>query len=124
MLPRKMHILLAHTFRREMTYLQGNIKMEDVTKSEPIYSSNNITITASDFKSNDKPWMAYYVTADEFFEVLRIAYDDTYGGGSDTPWHPEDMYTNVSCVLEVVTNTLSNMAKLRSGRQVKGIKES
>jgi hypothetical protein len=124
MLPREMHILLAHTLRRKMTYLSGNINMADVTKSEPVYSSNNITITASDLKPNDRPWMAYYVTADEFFEVLRIAYDDTYGGGSDTPWHPEDMYVNVSCVLEVVTNTLSNMAKLRSGRQVKGIKES
>jgi hypothetical protein len=86
---------------------------------------NNLTLTSTlQDKQEDKPWMAYYVTADEFFDVLRIAYDDTYGGGSDTPWHPEDMYTNVSCVLEVVTNTLSNMAKLRSGRQVKGIKES
>ncbi len=107
-----------------MTYLTGNVKITDATMSQPVYSSNNITITASDLKSDDRPWMAYYVTADEFFEVLRIAYDDTYGGGSDTPWHPEDMYINVSCVLEVVTNTLSNMAKLRSGRQVKGIKES
>jgi hypothetical protein len=107
-----------------MTYLTGNVKVTEATKSEPVYSSNNITITASDLKSNDRPWMAYYVTTDEFFELLRVAFDDTYGGGSETPWHPEDMYANVSCVLEVVTNTLSNLANLRSGRQVSGIKES
>jgi len=84
-------------------------------KSNKVYESTVST--------QDHPWTAYYVTADDFFDILRIAYEDTYGG-SDTPWHPEDMYTNVSCVLEIVTNTLSNMEKLRSGRQVKGIKES
>ena len=106
-----------------MTYLSGNVKITEVTKSEPVYSSNNITITASDIKSNYRSWTAYYVTADEFFEILRVAYDDTYGGGSETPWHPEDMYTNVVTVLEIVTNTLSNMSNLKSGRQLKGIKE-
>ena len=92
--------------------------------SDPIYSSNNITITSSNINTNYHPWTAYYVTADEFFEVLRIAYEDTYGREDQTPWHPEDLYTNVSCVLEIVTNTLANMANLKSGRQLKGIKES
>ena len=107
-----------------MTYLSGNVKITEVTKSEPVYSSNNITITASNLTSDSQPWTAYYVTADDFFDILRIAYDDTYGGGSETPWHPEDMYTNVSCVLEIVTNTLSNMARIKSGRPLSGIKES
>lgn len=107
-----------------MTYLTGNVKITDATNSEPIYSSNNINITASNVNSNDNPWMAYYVTADDFFDILRVAYEDTYGGGSETPWHPEDMYTNVSCVLEIVTNTLSNMARLKSGLPLSGIKES
>jgi hypothetical protein len=90
-----------------------------------VYASNSVTTTTyNPFKDyNDKPWTAYYVTADEFFDILRIAYDDTYGGGSETPWHPEDMYTNVSCVLEVVTNTLANMANLKSKKPLKGIKD-
>ena len=103
----------SSSYSAEAQKLQNNINLDVTNKIQ------NSTIS-----NGDRPWMAYYVTADEFFEVLRIAYDDTYGGGSETPSHPEDMYVNVSCVLEVVTNTLSNMAKLRSGRQVKGIKES
>ena len=88
-----------------------------------VYASNSVTTTTlNTFKSNDdKPWMNYYVTADEFFEILRLAYDDTYG--DETKWHPEDIYINTLTVLEVMTNTLSNMAKLKSGRQLKGIKE-
>ena len=89
-----------------------------------IQLQKNDKMAQSTFSDADRPWTKYYVTADEFFDVLRIAYDDTYGGGSDTPWHPEDMYVNVSCVLEIVSNTLVNMANLKSGRQLKGIKES
>jgi hypothetical protein len=85
-------------------------------KSNKVYKS---TISTS-----DRPWTAYYVTADDFFDILRVAYEDTYGNGDTTPWHPEDMYANVSCVLEIVTNTLSNMARLKSGRPLSGIKES
>ena len=80
-------------------------------------------LAESTISTEERPWTHYYVTADEFFEVLRIAFDDTYGGGSDTPWHPEDMYINVVSTLEIVANTLSNMAKIKSGRPLKGIKE-
>jgi hypothetical protein len=80
-------------------------------------------LAQSTFSASDRPWTAYYVTADEFFDILRVAFDDTYGGGSETPWHPEDMYVNVSTTLEVVANTLSNMANLKAGRSVRGIKE-
>jgi hypothetical protein len=83
---------------------------------------NNKTAESSVSFSN-YPWTAYYVTADEFFEILRVAFDDTYGGGTDTPWHPEDMYVNVLTTLEVVTNTLSNMANIKAGRPLKGLKE-
>lgn len=72
----------------------------------------------------DKPWTKYYVTADEFFEILRVAFDDTYGGGQgDLPWHPEDMYLNVSSTLEIVANTLSNMANVKAGRPLRRVKE-
>lgn len=83
---------------------------------------NNKTAESSVSFSN-YPWTAYYVTADEFFEILRVAFDDTYGGGTDTPWHPEDMYINVLTTLEVVTNTLSNMANIKAGKPLKGLKE-
>ncbi len=89
-------------------------------KHTTFYASNSV----SNPSTVDRPWMAYYVTADEFFDILRVAFDDTYGGGKDTtPWHPEDMYINVLTTLEVVTNTLSNMAKIKSGRPLKGLKE-
>jgi hypothetical protein len=83
---------------------------------------NNKTAESSVSFSN-YPWTAYYVTAEEFFEILRVAFDDTYGGGTDTPWHPEDMYINVLTTLEVVTNTLSNMANIKAGKPLKGLKE-
>ncbi len=84
-----------------------------------VYTSSNI----SNPSTVDRPWTAYYVTADEFFDILRLAYDDTYGGGTDTPWHPADMYINVSTTLEIVTNTLANMANLKAKRPLKSIKE-
>jgi hypothetical protein len=100
-------------------------RVETNNLNAAVYASNSVTTTkANIFKdNNDRPWTAYYVTADEFFDILRIAFDDTYGGGSDTPWHPEDMYVNVLTTLEVVTNTLSNMANIKAGRPLKGLKE-
>jgi len=99
-------------------------RVETNNLNAAVYASNSVTTTkANIFKDNDRPWTAYYVTADEFFDVLRLAFDETYGGGSETPWHPEDMYVNVSTTLEIVANTLSNMANIKSGRQLKGIKE-
>jgi len=88
-------------------------------KHTAVYTSSNV----SNSSILDRPWTNYYVNADEFFSILRIAFDDTYGGGSDTPWHPEDMYVNVLTTLEVVTNTLSNMANIKAGRPLKGLKE-
>ena len=66
------------------------------------------------------PWSPYYLKSDEFFEILRVAFDDTYG--SDHNWHPEDLYINVSCVLEVVSNTLANMVRIKAGRDLYGVK--
>ena len=71
---------------------------------------------------NDYPWTPYYVTSDDFFEILRVAFDDTYG--SDHKWHPEDLYVNVSCVLEVVSNTLANMVRIKAGKELSGVKGS
>ena len=71
----------------------------------------------------DKPWMPYYITSDEFFDILRISFEDTYGDKGGAPWHPEDLYVNVSCVLEVVSNTLANMVRIKTGRNLHGVKE-
>lgn len=91
--------------------------------------NENIKLTASDSisqstitQSNDRPWTAYYLTSDEFFDVLKVAFEDTYG--YDHQWHPEDLYVNVSCVLEIVANTLNNMVNVKAGRQLKGIKST
>lgn len=72
--------------------------------------------------NSERPWLAYYVTSDDFFEILRVAFDDTYGSGHK--WHPEDLYVNVSCVLEVVSNTLANMVRIKTGKELSGVKGS
>ena len=71
----------------------------------------------------NKPWIPYYVTSDEFFDILKVAFEDTYGDKGGTPYHPEDLYANVSCVLEVVSNTLANMVRIKTGRNLHGVKE-
>ncbi len=115
--------LSSNTPKYNVTYVTSSTlesSPRDFDFSNLILEKSN-KLSSSTISTSDHPWTAYYVTADDFFDILRIAYEDTYGG-SDTPWHPEDMYTNVSCVLEIVTNTLSNMANIKSGRQLKGIK--
>lgn len=74
----------------------------------------------SQTSDHNYPWSPYYITSDDFFEILRVAFDDTYG--SDHRWHPEDLYVNVSCVLEVVSNTLSNMVRIKAGKELSGVK--
>jgi len=106
-----------------ITYTYSSDTVTSQFDNQNLKLENDNKLSQSTISMGDRPWMNYYVTADEFFEILRVAYDDTYGGGSETPWHPEDMYVNVSCVLEIVTNTLANMANMKSGRSVKGIKE-
>jgi hypothetical protein len=124
----------------DLTLIWNTLKKDKKMKPTVTYTNSSTTTTTnyndynlqikkdnklaqSTFSASDRPWTAYYVTADEFFDILRVAFDDTYGGGSETPWHPEDMYVNVSTTLEVVANTLSNMANLKAGRSVRGIKE-
>ena len=62
-----------------------------------------------------------YLTSDEFFDLLKIAFNDTYG--SNNKWHPEDLYVNVESVLEIVSNTLFNLHNISNGRQLEGIKQ-
>jgi hypothetical protein len=85
-------------------------------------NTNNLNFTQFT-EPVDKPWLPFYVTSDEFFEILRVAYEDSYGKDTGV-WHPEDIYVNVSTVLETLTNTLSNMSRIRSGKPLRGIKES
>lgn len=66
------------------------------------------------------PWSPYYVTSDDFFDILKVAFEDTYG--CDYRWHPEDLYVNVSSVLEIVSNTLANMVRIKAGRELYGVK--
>lgn len=72
------------------------------------------------YKDHNYPWSPYYITSDDFFDILRVAFDDTYG--SDHRWHPEDLYVNVSSVLEVVSNTLANMVRIKAGKDLSGVK--
>lgn len=98
---------------------------------KPLNDQHNINVTASATTKEstishsdgipDYPWTPYYVTSDDFFDILRVAFDDTYG--SDHRWHPEDLYVNVSCVLEVVSNTLANMVRIKAGKELHGVKE-
>ena len=100
-------------------------------KSDPsnikINQSSNVTTTSTQTFNNELklgehnyPWSPYYVTSDDFFDILKVAFDDTYG--SDHRWHPEDLYVNVSSVLEVVSNTLANMVRIKSGKDLSGVK--
>jgi hypothetical protein len=124
----------------DLTLIWNTLKKDTNMKPTVTYTNSSTTITSqfnnqnlklekdnklaqSTVSTEERPWTRYYVTADEFFDILRVAFDDTYGGGSDTPWHPEDMYINVSTTLEVVANTLANMANLKAHRPIKGIKE-
>lgn len=110
--------------------------------SKPLNDNHNINVTASSTtakstfsqmshndsisdgaKTTDYPWTPFYMTTDEFFDILRVAFEDTYGDKNNRPWHPEDLYINVSCVLEVVSNTLANAARLRGGKGTAGVKE-
>ncbi len=113
----------ANEMKPTVTYTTSSTTTTNKFDDYNIQIQKNNKTAESSVSFSNYPWTAYYVTADEFFEILRVAFDDTYGGGTDTPWHPEDMYINVLTTLEVVTNTLSNMAKIKAGRPLKGIKE-
>jgi hypothetical protein len=93
-----------------------SLKINNQTSSE----KDNIKVTA---QTDSQPWLAYYMTADDFFDILRVAFNDTYGDKNNHKWHPEDLYINVSCVLEIVSNTLANSALLKSNKELRGVKE-
>lgn len=63
-----------------------------------------------------------YMTFDEFFDTLRVAFNDTYGNDPDHKWHPEDLYINVTTTLEIVSNTLTALHNIRNGKYIGGIK--
>jgi len=65
----------------------------------------------------------YYFTFEEFLDLLSIAYQDAHGK-QDTGirWHPEDLYNNISIVLDVMCSTLSNTINLKSNRQMSSIR--
>jgi hypothetical protein len=65
----------------------------------------------------------YYFTFEEFLGLLSIAYEDAHGK-QDTGirCHPEDLYNNISIVLDVMCSTLSNTINLKSNRQMSSIR--
>lgn len=83
------------------------------------YTSGTTTTFIDTLKLRDK---SGYIKSEDFFELLKSNFDATYGG-SDTEWHPEDLYVNLLVVLEVMCNTLTNNMNLRNGRTVRSIKE-
>lgn len=99
-----------------LTFDHSNIK---INQSGTTTTTTTQTF-GGQFKDHNYPWSPYYVTSDDFFDILRVAFDDTYG--SDHRWHPEDLYVNVSCVLEVVSNTLANMVRMKAGKELSGVK--
>ena len=71
-------------------------------------------------EENDR-FRPYYLTSRQFFDVLETAFNDTYG--SNTEWHPEDLFANVEAVLEVTTNALANAMRVKNGQSTRGVKE-
>lgn len=98
--------------------------------NKPLDDNQNIKISAATTTAKtisdvpSYPWSPYYVTSDDFFNILKVAFDDTYNNGSDHRWHPEDLYVNVSSVLEVVSNTLATMVRIKAGKKLHGVKEA
>jgi hypothetical protein len=113
----------ADEMKPTVTYTNSSTTEISQLGNQNIKLERNSKLAESTFSASDRPWTRYYVTADEFFEILRAAFDDSFGGGSQTPWHPEDMYTNVSTTLDIVASSLTNVTNLKAGRSVKSIKE-
>lgn len=119
---------------RPTKYSNQTVTFSTNTASNPLkFDANNIkinqagTTTTTSTKTfstktedHNYPWSPYYVTSDDFFDILKVAFNDTYG--SDSRWHPEDLYINISSVLEVVANTLANMVRIKAGKELSGVK--
>lgn len=104
-------------------YNNQNIKINQKTNTQTSTYTAGTAGGNGAATTEDRPWMAYYMTADDFFDILRVAFTDSYGDNDSHKWHPEDLYVNVSCVLEIVSNTLANSARLRSNKELRGVKE-
>lgn len=100
-------------------YDNQNIK---INQSSNVTTTSTQTFSGGGVGDHNYPWSPYYVTSDDFFDILKVAFDDTYG--SDHRWHPEDLYVNVSSVLEVVSNTLANMVRIKAGKDLSGVKDA
>lgn len=103
-------------------YDNQNIKINQKLNTQTSTSTVGSAGGNGSFTTESQPWTAYYMTVDDFFDILKVAFEDTYGG-NDHRWHPEDLYVNISCVLEIVSNTLANSARLKSNKPLYGVKE-
>jgi len=49
---------------------------------------------------------AYYMTLDEYMDMVRTAVQDVYKVG-DTACHPSDLYANVVSVMETIESSMA-----------------
>jgi len=96
----------------------NNVKVsygkENVSTNNIYYSSNNV----QELPKEENP---YHLTGHQFFDILALCYEQSYG--EDYSYHPEDLYVNASLTLEIVSNTLANLLHIKTGQQIRGVKE-
>lgn len=119
--------------RKANTTMKSNVKIVDnttATTNTVYYSGSTVSSDCEPFKGwtdlkreaeKEDRFRPYYLTSRQFFDVLETAFNDTYG--SDTEWHPEDLYANVEAVLEVTTNALANAMRVKNGQSTRGVRE-
>lgn len=119
--------------RKANTTMKSNVKIVDnttATTNTVYYSGSTVSSDCEPFKGwtdlkreaeKEDRFRPYYLTSRQFFDVLETAFNDTYG--SDTEWHPEDLYANVEAVLEVTTNALTNAMRVKNGQPPRGVKD-
>lgn len=119
--------------RKANTTMKSNVKIVDnttATTNTVYYSGSTVSSDCEPFKGwtdlkreaeKEDRFRPYYLTSRQFFDVLETAFNDTYG--SDTEWHPEDLFANVEAVLEVATNALTNAMRVKNGQSTRGIKD-
>lgn len=110
-------IFTSSTYTNAPLVDTDNIKINNL---DNVTTTTSTKTTGGAMTDHNYPWSPYYITSDDFFDILRVAFNDTYG--SDHRWHPEDLYINVSCVIEVVSNTLANMIRIKAGKELHGVK--
>ena len=56
----------------------------------------------------------YYMTADEYIEILRRVIDEVYGLNDRSKCHPEDLYTNLQVAAETINVAFRTLMEARA----------